>query len=496
MKKLLLFLLVFPFCVNAQNWRSVPSGQHNIYRVSVNGVDSVWNNYLRNIFVKDSMIALNGMQYNFYPSIRRDATELLDSIKGPTWLGRFLFRENNGDEIFLNKYFDTIRIKTKAGLNQSWKFGTDSSSSKNFVATVVSMDTLKIDGTLDSIKRIDIQAYAGNTPVPSIYNGYQLVLSRKHGLYKAFDFYGFPNYEKASLLNNTASSNDRFPVLPYIHYRLDSNITGHNKWNSDLQFQYQVGNSWIIETMGTNSTYPSYSFDSIIAVNSISVDTIIITVQREQTYWTYVQANPSWIKHHTTGVYTDTILKAYNLYSLKNVKYEDQSLASIGGNSTPWKFLDSYCQNRFIFRDTSTQITAVSGNTFWSRRGYSGLHNFDIVYRMDTQTPGGMSFYTKFKYYNFNGCTYGTFFPLVPNSVTTFAKNNVFKIYPNPTSSLLHIESNKKWNQIEIISYQGQVVKKIKRDQDVINIDELPKGLYFLRISTTSNNYIEKLVID
>ena len=77
--------------------------------------------------------------------------------------------------------------------------------------------------------------------------------------------------------------------------------------------------------------------------------------------------------------------------------------------------------------------------------------------------------------------------------------NNSIRIFPNPTSNILNIESdfNLKDIQIEITNTLGQTLKSIYRlnaDRININIPDLPNGVYFLQLQSGEQR-ITKTVI-
>ncbi len=87
-------------------------------------------------------------------------------------------------------------------------------------------------------------------------------------------------------------------------------------------------------------------------------------------------------------------------------------------------------------------------------------------------------------------------------STSSFDSSN-FLIYPNPASSYFQIElnnSNAKLKAIAIMDVVGKIIKKVDQptsNQQTINVSELSKGIYFVKI-TLENNLIQtkKLVIE
>ena len=77
-------------------------------------------------------------------------------------------------------------------------------------------------------------------------------------------------------------------------------------------------------------------------------------------------------------------------------------------------------------------------------------------------------------------------------------KPSTINIYPNPANDVVHIESKEAIQQLLIIDYLGRTVKQLKvnSEQLIVDINDLPKGIYLLHITNKLNNvYNEKLII-
>ncbi len=76
------------------------------------------------------------------------------------------------------------------------------------------------------------------------------------------------------------------------------------------------------------------------------------------------------------------------------------------------------------------------------------------------------------------------------NSGIYNASNKGIKIYPNPTNGLLYIDfEENESKEIEVVSLTGQIVKNIHSNSDKTELDlsDLAKGTYFIRIKTTNS---------
>jgi len=73
------------------------------------------------------------------------------------------------------------------------------------------------------------------------------------------------------------------------------------------------------------------------------------------------------------------------------------------------------------------------------------------------------------------------------------------KIYPNPSNGLIKIESNFELNgKLEILNITGKIVysAKIKSEKKTIDLRNLPKGMYFIKVNSGNYSKTEKLVIN
>ena len=77
---------------------------------------------------------------------------------------------------------------------------------------------------------------------------------------------------------------------------------------------------------------------------------------------------------------------------------------------------------------------------------------------------------------------------------------NRFTIYPNPCLNALYIDAPDMEGivNVEFINLLGSVVKTVSttpdRAQTGINVSDLTKGVYLVRISNGMNSYVERIV--
>ncbi|KJD33078.1 hypothetical protein PK35_08935 [Tamlana nanhaiensis] len=75
--------------------------------------------------------------------------------------------------------------------------------------------------------------------------------------------------------------------------------------------------------------------------------------------------------------------------------------------------------------------------------------------------------------------------------------NTAIQIYPNPAQKIVYVRSNSvSIKQIALYSVLGKLVKVDIKNQD-INVSNLAKGIYLLKVETTNNKaFIRKVVVN
>ena len=72
--------------------------------------------------------------------------------------------------------------------------------------------------------------------------------------------------------------------------------------------------------------------------------------------------------------------------------------------------------------------------------------------------------------------------------------NEGLKIYPNPVSDILSVESKLALNKIEIYSILGQKVKEINSDFSSISTNQLSRGIFLIKIYSEKGIAVRKLI--
>jgi len=73
-----------------------------------------------------------------------------------------------------------------------------------------------------------------------------------------------------------------------------------------------------------------------------------------------------------------------------------------------------------------------------------------------------------------------------------------FKMFPNPASDLVSIQINVPSADIEIINSLGQIKRTfyVHAEQTSFNLEDLPRGIYFMRVRTNRGEIVKKLILE
>jgi len=96
-------------------------------------------------------------------------------------------------------------------------------------------------------------------------------------------------------------------------------------------------------------------------------------------------------------------------------------------------------------------------------------------------------------------------FPILTNDANTVfqtlsnaipVKDVLVKIYPNPTTNVLNIETVSNLKSIELYDVNGRIleINKLNLNRAVFDISKYKSGLYFVKITTEDGSKIEKII--
>lgn len=71
---------------------------------------------------------------------------------------------------------------------------------------------------------------------------------------------------------------------------------------------------------------------------------------------------------------------------------------------------------------------------------------------------------------------------------------NAIKVYPNPVSQILTIDSNRPINRVELFSILGKKVKNVNSDFKTIPVNDLSNGIYIIKIQSGNHMVFRKII--
>jgi len=71
-----------------------------------------------------------------------------------------------------------------------------------------------------------------------------------------------------------------------------------------------------------------------------------------------------------------------------------------------------------------------------------------------------------------------------------------FIVYPNPATDLIHINGRENIQSVQLLTVDGKTIRTIHAETPSLSIslEAVKEGLYFLRVQTESNVYVEKII--
>jgi hypothetical protein len=84
----------------------------------------------------------------------------------------------------------------------------------------------------------------------------------------------------------------------------------------------------------------------------------------------------------------------------------------------------------------------------------------------------------------------------IPNSVSQINMESL-KIYPNPTSSMVHVLTQNGITQVTVFDHLGRSILSLSPKTQTMKIDMSPymNGLYFFKIQTSQGSYLKKVIL-
>jgi len=474
MKKIPLLLILFGILVSAglqaQNYQTVNSGRIAYFNtaeyIQFLRIDSVIYNG-DSVFYPNRVVALISSESD-YPRCY--------SPYQPSWAGSKIVVKDDGTNNFFNRDNDSIVIKTRANLDDNW-IAYKKGDSILIKAEIVTCDTAVVLGLVDSIKTIQFQVFDSiGERLDHPYNNTTVEISKNFGLVKAPNFNYFPTLPSENYLIKQYTS---FSLVGMDNPKLGiQNLT----WFEVFDFQPgDILHVLNIDRQCWDNGFVMNRMTSLTYLNRYDYkDSIVYHVEKKQ--------KDSLNKNGkiTESFLCDTIKEVI----IANPRFDRLSNEAIVEEYEVRRIHQSV-QNGYILKTYNQDGICRLRDYCWKEVNYDGggpshfYKGLGGYYFEHYAIDGCSNDESKLVYYKKGNITWGT--PFDFTGVVTLANANIIKVYPNPASDKIVVETNSYNDPVtfELFSSGGnlffrQIIHSAKQD---INASSLKNGIYFYKVS-------------
>jgi hypothetical protein len=468
--------------LHAQNYQTVNSGR--IAYFSFNSFSAL---------KIDSTKVLNGDSV-FYPSRSFGGFDYrCFSAQAPSWSGSKIIVRPDGTNIYFNENNDSIAIETQAGLNESW-IAFQRADSITIRAEVVECLYDTVLGMADSVKTIQFQVLDSvGQPVDDPVNQMQLQISKHFGWKKALCFNLFPNLDGYS-----------YKPSQYFQTGLLVGLTNPRVGRQNLTwfdvYDFQPGDVLHVYEAhygccGVSPCKHYYNRFIYIYLNRNEFpDSIVYRVDRvSQRMVTQYPDTVSTLFEHDTIWERITPNRQFDVIPGELVPIEGQSHI---------RLTRQFNKGGLEYKDLAGYFAVADNASCWRMLHFDGGGSYDYIqglgggyYEYDEICEGSLR---ELQYYKKGNKEWGT--PFHFTGVETVQASANLRVYPNPVSEILYIETFGRANPVafELFSVNGSRVLKhdFQGENPQIDVRALNPGLYFYSIQLeTGQQLLGKIAV-
>jgi hypothetical protein len=477
-RKFILYLyILIPAIINGQEWQCFKSG------ITSNYINKQGD--FRTIHF-DSIATFDDYSYyrNFQSLVTSTGQILWDQcyIPGPSWIGKYMLKDELGNCFFFTKEDDTIHFKTNASPGESWIFAQNDSI--RIYAFISAAEIRNILGMPDSTKTISFQSF--NNESDSIFNPMNSVvleLSKDHGLINSFDFYYF------SIVSNT---------IPEIFSLagISEPLSGFQNLTSREVFNFSPGDVFHTKEkhwdwLGVTGDYCRVS--QVLESNwAPSGDSVMYRIARftRQIQYSYGETFINYIHDTINQTYLFGQFDYINLYP-EQVIYNEYDTGYFSGINCMYQSSTTKYNFRRVkssLRDWWSYYNCIIHPMFEEQMKYyiEGCGEYSTTYQSDYgRHPFGWSI--ELQYYSKGADTWGIPFEITRwNSLDSISPNQFF-LYPNPSGDMVTFEISSFDNSsyhMEIYSVAGNKLDEIpiSNKRSLFSVSKYSAGIYFLKL--------------
>ncbi len=433
----------------------------------------------------------------FYPfaTIQADSKSCFSPYKA-SWIGQKVVVKPDGTNLFFNCDGDTITLKTRTRLNETW-IAFQRSDDFRVKATVQSIEKENFLGLSDSVKTITLSVIDQNENTLELpLNNLKLRISKNYGFIEPLNFCLFPDIEilgtteRLENLSLAGLTNPNVGVQNLTWFEVNDfqpgdelhilkDISSWDEWNGN-----KIGFSII--TKSILKYLKRYDY----------MDSIVYLVSQNQSI-------------QTIETHTDTI--TYNCDTTILVIKPDPQFDKLPGEPIidEWKEVTNYLMENTdvlskLYPGVYESIHHVK-DSCWAMAVVDGCFKYETYFKgfggpyytcSNCCSSGGEK--RKLVYYKKGETEWGE--KLVITGVSEIKVNSNLKFFPNPAESFITISSpsNLKIKKIELIDISGRIVQMWNAADcagNTLSIQNISPGVYLLKAETDAGIKTEKLVV-
>ena len=499
-KTLLYFLLCLSFTGFAQDWAPFKTTDSIRHFVGENSINSFSNNYkpIQSVSFDSSFSDSSGLNfvfekgfsvYNLYDQSRSNFGQPQDIIKGRILGDVITYYQDSTIVNTLDSFGFRLNFPGHYFLNQNFTFGTSINYSLN--ATCDSIYTDLVNGQIDSIVKLSLAVYNQNSILDSSHHfNCNFLIAKTNGLILTPDFTDLDSlhyYNAYFILKEQL--NDR-------PFNLDVGDEYH--YERDTSDYFDSNSNYIL------SSY--FGFKATVTADSNSGVNRVYTITEE--YGSGFPGSYGFLGTRTYNTSYDTTIT--NRHTLKSAIIEDSLLVPFNSNSfvpitiygvedtkSAFKLFKTRVFPDFFFYSNPNSWPPVvdSLNTYSSfyasiYRNYIGLT--DEYYRNGYGGNGSSSTSKSLAYFKKGNQTWGT--PLnLAVGLEEANQNGTLRLYPNPASNQLRIETEERLRSILVSDINGKAIE-VNINNNLVDVSNLSSGLYFIQVQTEKGILREKFI--
>lgn len=236
-----------------------------------------------------------------------------------------------------------------------------------------------------------------------------------------------------------------------------------------------------------------------------------------------IEVNPPYAIGFDTAT-LDPLWKSYKQHLTYTAVAPSNSYDVDGNGKTIWLRSQYFGYKAMLISPRLNNLSTSSIIKFWMREEGNSFYDMEIGFMTDPTNPAT---FTRLKYADASSSamglytldlsqylpSYGKNLAILVNGKTIYVDdfsftNSVmstdenefkdFKMYPNPVSDILTIETTEPFNSIKIYDINGRVLKTISNfsneNEQQINIADLAKGLYLIEIQSDAKKHTQKFI--